>query len=219
MGCDLQLISKFNKGFRLLLCFIDIFSKYTWVVPLKDNKGARIADAFQKALKESNTKPNKIWVDKGSEFYNNFFKKWLKDNDIEMYSIHNEGKSVVGERSIRTLKTKIYKCMTSASKNVYIDKLDDIVGGYNNTYHRKIKMKPVDVKDNRYIDIKKEVNDKDPKFKMGNHVKISKYKNIFAKGYTPNWSDKGFVIKKVKNTVPWTYVINDLNDEIFWKKY
>ena len=102
---------------------------------------------------------------------------------------------------------------------MYIDKLDDIVGGYNNTYHRKIKMKPVDVKDNRYIDIKKEVNDKDPKFKMGNHVKISKYKNIFAKGYTPNWSDKGFVIKKVKNTVPWTYVINDLNDEIFWKKY
>ena len=203
----------------MLLCFIDIFSKYTWVVPLKDNKGARIADAFQKALKESNTKPNKIWVDKGSEFYNNFFKKWLKDNDIEMYSIHNEGKSVVGERSIRTLKTKIYKYMTSASKNVYIDKLDDIVGGYNNTYHRKIKMKPVDVKDNTYIDIKKEVNDKDPKFKMGNHVKISKYKNIFAKGYTPNWSDKGFVIKKVKNTVPWTYVINDLNDEIFWKKY
>ena len=203
----------------MLLCFIDIFSKYTWVVPLKDNKGARIADAFQKALKESNTKPNKIWVDKGSEFYNNFFKKWLKDNDIEMYSIHNEGKSLVGERSIRTLKTKIYKYMTSASKNVYIDKLDDIVGGYNNTYHRKIKMKPVDVKDNTYIDIKKEVNDKDPKFKMGNHVKISKYKNIFAKGYTPNWSDKGFVIKKVKNTVPWTYVINDLNDEIFWKKY
>ena len=203
----------------MLLCFIDIFSKYTRVVPLKDKKGARIADGFQKALKESNTKPNKIWVDKGSEFYNNFFKKWLKDNDIEMYSIHNEGKSVVGERSIRTLKTKIYKYMTLVSKNVYIDKLDDIVGGYNNTYHRKIKMKPVDVKDNTYIEIKKEVNDKDPKFKMGNHVKISKYKNIFAKGYTPNWSDKGFVNKKVKNTVPWTYVINDLNDEIFWKKY
>ena len=135
-----------------------------------------------------------------------------------MYSIHNEAKLVVAERFIRTLKTKIYKYMTSMSKNVYIDTLDDIVGEYNNTYHRTIKMKPIDAKDNTYVDSmelhsKKEVNDKDPKFKVGDHVKISKYKNIFAKGYTPNWSEEVFVIKKVKNTVPWTYVINDLNGE------
>ena len=103
--------------------------------------------------------------------------------------------------------------MTSVSKNVYINKLDDIVGEYNNTYHRTIKIKPVDVKDNTSIDSEKEVNDKDPKFKVGDHVRISKYKNIFAKGYTPNWSEEVFVIKKVKNTVPWTYVINDLNGE------
>ena len=139
-------------------------------------------------------------------------KKWLKDN-IEMYSIHNEGKSVVAERFIRTLKTKIYKHMTSVSKHLYIDKLNDIVGEYNNTFHRAIKMKPVDVKDNTYIDFKKEVNDKDPKFKVGDHVRISKYKNIFAKGYTPNWSEEVFVVSKIKNTVPWTYVINDLNGE------
>ena len=106
--------------------------------------------------------------------------------------------------------------MTSLPKNV--DKLDDIVNKYNNTYHRTIKMKLVDVKDNTYIDSvelhsSKEVNDKDPKFKVGDHVRISKYKNIFAKGYTPNWSEEVFVIKKVKNTVPWTYVINDLNGE------
>ena len=151
----MQLISKFNKEFRFLLCVIDIFSKYAWVVPLKDKKGISIVDAFQKILDDSNRKPNKIWVDKGSEFYNNSFKKWLKDNDIEMYLIHNEGKSVVAERSIRTLKTKIYKYMTSVSKNVYIDKLDDMVNEYNNTYHRTIKMKPVDVKDNTYIDSNK----------------------------------------------------------------
>ena len=102
--------------------------------------------------------------------------------------------------------------MTSVSKNVYIDKLDDIVDEYNNTYHRTIKMKPVDVKDNTYIDFNKEVNDKDPKFKVGGHVKISKYKNIFAKGYTPNWSEEIFVVSKIKNTVPWT-CINDLKDE------
>ena len=103
--------------------------------------------------------------------------------------------------------------MTLVSKNVYIDKLDDIVGEYNNTYHRTIKMKPVDVKDNTYIDFKKELNDKDPKFKVGDHVRNSKCKNIFAKGYTPIWSEEVFVVSKIKNTVWWTYVINDLNDE------
>ena len=96
---------------------------------------------------------------------------------------------------------------------MYIDKLDGTVDEYNNTHHRTIKMKPVDVKDNTYIDFDKEVNDKEPKFKVGDHVRISKYKNILAKGYTPNWSEQVFVIKKAKNTIPWTYVINDLNGE------
>ena len=98
--------------------------------------------------------------------------------------------------------------MTSISKNVYIDKLDNIVDEYNNTYHRTVKMKPIDVKDNTYIDFDKEVNDN-----VGDHVRISRYKNIFAKGYTPNWSEEIFVIKEIKNTVPWIYVINDLNNE------
>ena len=124
----------------------------------------------------------KIWVDKGNEFYHSSFKKWLKDNDIEMYSTHNKGKLVVAERFIRTLKTIIYKYMTSVSKNAYIDKLDDIVDEYNNKYHRAIKMKPVGVKGNTYIDFKKEINDNNTKFKVGDHVRISKYKNIFANG-------------------------------------
>ena len=170
-------------------------------------------------MKESNEKPNKIWVDKGSEFYYNSFKKWLKGNDIEMDSIYNEGKSVVAERFIRTLKTKIYKYMTSVSKNVYIGKLDDKVSEYNNTDHRTIKMEPVDVTDNTYVDFKKEVDEKDPKFKVGDHAGSSKYKNIFAKGYKPNWSEEVFVISKIKNTIPWTYVINDPNgEEILWKR-
>ena len=138
----MQLISKFNKGFRFLLCVSDIFSKYAWVAPLKDKNGVSIVDAFQKISKESNRKPNKIWVDKGREFYNNSFKKCLKDTDIAMYSTHNEGKSVVVERFVSTLKTKTYKYMTSVLKNVYIDKLDDMVGEYNNTYHKTIKMNP-----------------------------------------------------------------------------
>ena len=193
---DTQLLSKFNKGFRFLLCVIDIFSKYAWVIPLKDKKDISIVNAFQKILKESNRKPNKICVDKGNEFYNNSFKKWLPDNDIVMYSTNDKGKSVVAERFIRTIKNKIYKYMTSISKNVFIDKLDDIVKKYN-TYHTLIKMKPVDVKDNTYIDFKKEVNNKNPKFKVGDHVRISKYKNIFSKGYMPNWSKEIFIIKKI----------------------
>ena len=210
---DIQLLRKYNKGIKFLLCVIDIFSKYAWVVPLKDKKGKSIEKAFQIILKQSNRKPNKIWVNKSSEFYNAYFEKWLRDNDLVMYSTHNEGKSVVAERFNRTIKSKIYKYMTSISKNVYINKLDDIVNEYNNTYHTTIKVKPFDVKDNTYINTDKEINNKDPKFKVGDHVRISKYKNIFAKGHMPNWSEEIFVIKKVKNTVPWTYVINDLNGE------
>ena len=110
---DIQLISKFNKGFRFLLCAIDTFSKYSWVVSLKDKKDVSIVNAFQKFLDDPKGKPNKIWVDKGSKFYNSHFKKWLKDNSIKVYPTHNEGKSVVAERFIRTIKNKIYKYMTS----------------------------------------------------------------------------------------------------------
>ena len=124
-------ISTFNKGTRFLLCAINIFSKYAWIVTLKDKKGIPTVSTFQKILNDSMSSKAKsegrtsikVWVDKGSEFYNSSFRKWLKDNDIEMYSIHNEGKSIVAKWFIRTLKTKIYKYMTSASKSVNIDNL------------------------------------------------------------------------------------------------
>ena len=123
----MQLLSKFNKGLKFLLCVIDIFSKCAWVVPLKDKKGVSIVNAFQIIRKESNRKPNKTRVDKGSEFYNISFKEWLRDDNIEMYSTNKEGKSVIAERFITTLKNKIYKYMTLISKYVYIDKLNDII--------------------------------------------------------------------------------------------
>ena len=170
---------------------------------LERKKGIIITDGFQKFLDESNRKRNKIWLGKGSKLYNRPMKLWLEKNGIERYSMHNAGKSVIAEIFIRTLKNKIYKYMTSISKTVYIDKLDDIVNKYNNTYST-IKMKPVDVKSNTYIDFSEEVNDKNPKSKIADNVRISKYKNVFTKGYNPNWSEEVFVIKKVKNTVPWT---------------
>ena len=134
---DMQSLSKYNKGIKYLLCTIDLFSKYTWVVPIKDKKRTSIVNAFKKIISEKR-KPNKIWVDQGSEFYNKSFKDFLKINNIEMYSTYNEGKSAFAERFIRTLKNKIFKHMTDISKTIYFDVLDDIVDKYNNTVHRTI---------------------------------------------------------------------------------
>ena len=130
-----------------------------------------------------------------------------------MYSTYNEVKPVVAEIFIRTLKNKIFKHVTAISKNVYFDLLDDIVNKCNNTVHKTIKMKHIDVTDDSYAECNKDFDKKDPKFKVGDHVTISKFKNIFAKGYAPNWSEKNFVISKIKNTVSWTYVVNNLNSE------
>ena len=128
-----------------------------------------------------------------------------------MYSKYNEGKSAVGERFIRSLKSKIFKHMTAVSKTVYFDALDGIVDKYNNTVHRSIKMKPIDITSDSYPEYNEDSNVTKPKFKVGDHVRISKYKNIFAKGYAPNWSEEVFVVSGIKNTVPWTYVVSDLN--------
>ena len=147
----MQSLSKYNKGIKYLLCAIDLFSKYAWVVPIKDKKGTSIVNAFQKIISEGR-KPNKIWVDQGGEFYNNLFKRFLKINNIEMYSTYKEGKSVVAERFIRTLKNDIFKDMTVVSKNVYFDVLEDIVDKYNKTVHRAIKLKPIDVTSNFYAE-------------------------------------------------------------------
>ena len=189
-----------------MICLVNM-----WVVPIKDKKGTSIANAFKKII--SKRKPNNIWVDEGSEFYNNTFKDFLKINNIEMNSTYDEGKSIVAERFIRTLKNKISKHMTAISKNVYFDVLDDIINKYNNTVHKIIKMKPIDVTDDSYAEHNENFNKKDPKFKVGGNVRISKYENIFDKGYTPNWSEEVFVINEIKNAVPWTYIISDLNGE------
>ena len=187
-----------------------MFSKYAWIIPSKDKKGTSIVNAFKKIILKAK-KANKIWVHQGSELYNQSFKDFLKINNIEMYSTFNEGKSVVSERFIRTLNNITFKHMTAISKNVYFDVLDDFVNKYYNTVHKTINMKPIDVTDDSFVQYNEESDKKDPKFKVGDHVRISKYKNIFAKGYSPNWSEDVFVIYKIKNAVPWTYVINDLN--------
>ena len=207
---DMQSLSKKNKNIKYLLCAIDLYSKYAFVVPLKNKKGISVTNGLKKIIKQSGRKPNKIWVDQGSEFYNHVFKRWLSRNNIIMYSTYNEGKSVVAGRFIRTLKNKLCKHMTATGKNVYYDVLDDIVNEYNNTKHNTIKMKPKDNNKRVHID---EHNEKRSRFKVGDRVRISKFKNIFAKGYTPNWSREIFIVNKINDTVPYTYNIKDLNGE------
>ena len=193
---DMQLISKYNKRTRYVLCVINLFSKFTYGVPLKDKKGTIIVNAFQGILNNSKRTPNKIWVDQGSEFCNTSFKKRLKDNNIEMYSTNNEGTSVFAERFIKTLKSKIYEHMTATSKNVYFDVLNDIVDEYNNTCHKTIKMKPIDSKSDSFAEYNDESNEKDLKFKVHDNARISKYKHIFAERYASNWNEEIFAVEK-----------------------
>ena len=153
---DMQKLSNKNNSVKYLLCVIDIYSKYAWVKGLRDKKGISVRNAFKEIIVKYGRKHDKIWVDNGKEFYNIFFEKFLNDNNIEIYSIYNEGKLLVVERFIRTLKTNIYKYMTAVNDNVYYDHLDKIVEKYNNTVNRSIKMKPINVKnsDNFKIVIK-----------------------------------------------------------------
>ena len=183
----MQSLRKYNKGIKYSLCAIDTFSKYALVVPLKDK---RRINAFQNII-SGQRKPNKIWVDQGGEFYIKLFKRFLKINNSEMYATCSEGKSVVAERFIRTLKNKILKQMTAVSKNVYFNVFDDIVDEYNNTVHRTVKL--IDVTSDCYAEYDEDSNEKDPKFKVGDHVRISKYKNIFVKD-TFNIGQKKFLL-------------------------
>ena len=168
---DMQLISKCNKEIRYLLCVIGLFSKYAWVVPLKDKKVITIVNAFQNILHSSKRKPTKICADQGSEIYNSSFKKLLEDNDIKMYSTYNEKKNMLLPKESLEL-FKIFKHITAASKNVYFDVLHDIDDNYNNTYHTTIKMKSIDVKLDSYAEYNVDSNEKDRKLEVGDHVRI-----------------------------------------------
>ena len=183
---DMSKLSKYNRGIRYLLCAIDLFRKYALVVPSKYKRGISTVNTFQKMLDSSSRKPNKIWVDQGGEFYNYLSKDfWII---IKLKCIQH----------IRTLKNKIFKHMTAVSKNVYFNVLDDIVNEYNNTVYRIMKMKLTDVTSDSYAEYNDDYNEKGLKFKAGGHVRISKYKNIFAKGYTQNWSEEVFIISRLK---------------------
>ena len=180
-----------------------MFSKYAWLIPIKDKKGTSIVSAFKKILSDStelhsNRKPNKIWVDQGSEFYNKSFKDFLKINKIEMYSTCKEGKSVDAERFIRTLKDEIFKHMTAIQQNIYFDVLDDIVDKYNNTVHRTIKMKPIEVTDDYYAEYNEHPNKKILNLKLVTMLEFQNIKTFLLKNILQIGQKKFLILIKVK---------------------
>ena len=211
---DMTALSKENKGVNFLLLVIDIFSKYGWIIPLKDKKGETVANALKTIFKER--KPGKLWTDKGREFYN----KVVKDL-IELYSTENEEKNCIVERWIRTMKEKMWKYFTDNNTYKYMDVLPELVEDYNNTVHSSTKLTPIDASKkknelivwrNLYPDRYK-INNLTPKFSVGDEVRIIKKKKVFEKGYTTRWTEEIFKIKEIQSTNPITYKLEDLQGE------
>ena len=211
---------KWNQGYRYLLMVLDLFSKYGWIVPLKDKKGETVAESFKTIFKEDR-KPQYLWTDKGKEYYNKNMRELLEKNSITLYSTENEEKSSVYERWNRTIKTKMWKQFTVQGNTIYLDILPKILSQYNNSKHSSIKMTPIEASKkknesavyfNLYGDMKQ--SSPKPRFKIGDKVRISKYKRkVFDKGYTPNWTEEIFLVDKIQSTNPITYRLKDLNNE------
>ncbi len=217
---DMQKFSKWNKGYKYLLMVLDVFSKYGWIEPIKYKNAEAVTNGF-KIILDKGRKPKYLWVDKGKEYYNSKFENLLEQQNIKMYSTENEEKSSVCERWNRTIKNIMWKQFTIQGNTVYLDILPKILEEYNNNIHSSIKMSPTEAskKSNEqsvYYNLNSG-NDNiqsELKFNIGDKVRISKYKrNVFDKGYTPNWTEEIFVIDKINSTSPITYKIKDLKGE------
>ena len=216
---DMQSMQKFNDGYRYLLVCIDVFSKYAWVVPLKNKTGPTLIEAF-KVILTSGRKPEKIMTDQGTEFLNKHFRALMKEEDIELYNTYNETKASIVERLIRTLKTKMWRYFTAKKTMRYVDMLPDLVYSYNHSVHRSIKTKPVDVTAENekkvwhtLYDDHNVVKNVKYKFKIGDQVRISKMKRTFEKGYLSNFSNEIFTISKQIPRDPPVYKLKDLDGE------
>ena len=213
--------SEWNKGIKYLLMVIDVFSKFGWIEPLQNKKGETVAAAFEKIFK-SGREPRLLWTDKGKEFYNKNVNQLLSRKNIKLYSTENEEKSSVAERFNRTIKQRMWKMFSVNNNTIYYDKIDELLKNYNNSFHRSVRMAPLDASDIKnkhqvfanlysneiYTPVKK------PKFRIGDRVRISKYKRkLFDKGFTPNWTEEIFVINQILHTKHVTYRVVDLQGE------
>jgi len=215
---DMQSFSRKNKGYKYILMIIDVFSKYGWAIPLKTKTGLEITRVFQN-LWRTQPPPQKLWTDKGKEFYNRPMKELLQKHKVQLYSTENEEKSSVVERWNRTIKRTMWKYFTANNTMNYIDILPEIIEKYNNTYHRSIKCTPTVAREpSSYQDVFKALYGKvqptiTPKYKVGDRVRIVKKKKTFEKGFTPSWTEELFTVSNVKPTKPVTYSIEDTKGE------
>ncbi|XP_014295514.1 uncharacterized protein LOC103579935 [Microplitis demolitor] len=217
---DMTAYASFNKQHKFILTIIDNFSKFAWAVPLKTKNAQDVTSAMQSVLKKGRV-PKNLHVDQGKEFYNSNFKALMQEYGINLYSTYSNLKASICERFNRTLKNKMWVKFTVRGTYKWIDILDDLVVTYNDTKHRTIKMKPKDVTaanakelvTNVYRPLNVMKLTKKKKFKVGDKVRITKYKHVFEKGYTPNWTTEIFTIKEVKNTNPTTYKLIDYQDQ------
>ena len=219
---DMSEWKKENNGYVYLLTIIDIFSKFAWCVLLKNKTSSVVLDAFKKVIEKYKVKPKILWADQGSEFYNSAFKKYLKQQDIHLYSTFSESKNAVIERFNRTLKTLMWKYFTSNNTRKYVDVINYLMNFFNNKKHRTINMSPTKAKmqknrDKVYNYLYHDVQPskiKKAKFHVGDYVRISRVKGIFEKGYLPNWSREVFTVNEIKNTNPVTYIIKEEDGNI-----
>ncbi len=217
---EMGALAKFNKGYKYLLTVIDIFSKYGWIVPLKNKTGKSVAKAFTSIFQQGRV-PTRLWTDKGKEFYNDIVKKLLKKHNILLYSTENEEKSSVVERWNRTMKRNMWKYFTANNTHVYINVLQQLVDHYNNKRHRSINTTPNEASlpknytktFNSLYATPHIANQKRAKFNVGDAVRLIKKKKTFEKGYTTNWTEEVFTISEVQSTQPWTYKVVDKNND------
>lgn len=212
--------ARFNKGYKYILVVIDAFSKFVWAVPIKNKSAKSVTMAFKGILSKLPEKPKNLQTDEGTEFYNALFRNLMKLYDINHYSTYSTKKASIVERSIRTLKSTIWKHFSLQGKYVWVNELQNIINKYNTTKHRTIQMKPADVnKSNELLVLKraythpKVIDPRKAKFKVGDYVRISKFRHAFDKSYTPNWTTEIFQIVKVKQTFPRTYILQDSKNE------
>lgn len=214
---DLQKLQTVNKGYKYILVVIDTFSKYTWCIPTKSKTQTEVKNAFALIVKSAKRVPKNLQTDFGKEFYNDQFDRYVKSLKINHYSSYSIKKASIVERVIKTLKNKLYKYFSFIGNYKWLGKpLDDIVRSYNQTMHSTTKFRPIEVNRNNEAEVKINIDKKQcnrrfklNKFNVGDRVRISKYKSLFHKGYTPNWSTELFTIKTVNDTRPVTYHIED----------
>lgn len=210
---DMKKYSKLNRGYKYLLNVIDNVSKFAWSIPLKNKSSLELEKAFKELFKQGRV-PKNLHVDQGTEFYNHRVKNLLKSHNVNLYSTFSEKKASIIERFNRSLKNKMWIEFSVRGSHKWIDILQNLVSKYNGTIHKSIRMKPIDVTMDDEEKLVKILNsskydNKKPKFKVGDHVRLSKYKHIFEKGYTPNWGVEIFTIDEVRRTNPTTYKLKD----------